>query len=78
MLLSYIIMHLLQNHLGIHQNLFASLSLLIHRMFSVDNLSCDTATFNSFLILFNLEKDLSAEQLVTIKLRNRGLQGWKK
>jgi len=27
--------------------------------------------FNSFLILLNLEKDLSPEQLVTIKLRNK-------
>jgi len=27
--------------------------------------------FNLFLILLNLEKDLSPEQLVTIKLRNR-------
>jgi len=27
--------------------------------------------FNSFLILLNLEKDLSPEQLVTINLRNK-------
>jgi len=27
--------------------------------------------FNSFLILLNLEKDFSPEQLVTIKLRNK-------
>jgi len=32
--------------------------------------------FNSFLILLNLEKDLSPEQLVTIKLRNKVLRGW--
>ena len=32
--------------------------------------------FNSVLILLNLEKDLSPEQLVTIKLRNRGPGGW--
>jgi len=32
--------------------------------------------FNSFLILLNLEKDLSPEKLVTIKLRNKGPRGW--
>jgi len=31
--------------------------------------------FNSFLILFNLEKDLPLQQLVTIKLRNNGPRG---
>jgi len=31
--------------------------------------------FNSFLILLNLEKDLSPEQLVTIKLRNKASRG---
>ena len=31
--------------------------------------------FNSFLILLNLEKDLSPEQLVVIKLRNKALRG---
>jgi len=37
----------------------------------VGNLSWNIATFNSFLILLNLEKRLSPEQLVTIKLRNK-------
>ena len=32
--------------------------------------------FNSFLILLNLEKDRSPEQLVTIKLRNKTARGW--
>jgi len=31
--------------------------------------------FNSFLILLNLEKNLSPEQLVTIKLRNKASRG---
>ena len=31
---------------------------------------------NSFSFLLNLEKDLSPEQLVTIKLRNKGPRGW--
>jgi len=31
--------------------------------------------FNSFLILLNLENDLSPEQLVTIKLRNKASRG---
>ena len=31
--------------------------------------------FNSFLILLNLEKDLTPEQLVTIKLRNKASRG---
>ena len=31
--------------------------------------------FNSFLIILNLEKDLSSEQLVTIKLRTKGSRG---
>jgi len=39
-------------------------------MLSVDNLSWNTATLH-FLILLNLEKDLSPEKLVTIKLKNR-------
>jgi len=35
----------------------------MHRMLSADNLSWNIATvFNSFLILLNLEKDLSPEQ----------------
>jgi len=38
--------------------------------------------FNSFLILFNLaqgkclKKDICPEQLLTIKLRNKGPRGW--
>jgi len=39
------------------------------RTFSVGNLS---STFNSFLTFFSLYKYLSPEQLVTIKLRNKG------
>ena len=50
----------------------------MYRMFSVDNLSWNIATLHFFnssvLILLNLEKDLSPEQLVTIKLR-KGF-GW--
>jgi len=38
--------------------------------YSVGNLSGTLRPFNSFLILLNLEKDLSPELLVTIKLRN--------
>jgi len=44
----------------------------MHGMLSGANLSWNVATFNSFLILLNLEEDLSPEQLVTIKLRNKG------
>jgi len=40
-------------------------------MLSVKNLSWDAVTFDSSLIPLNLEKGLSPEQLVTIKLRNR-------
>jgi len=32
--------------------------------------------FHSFLNLLNLEKDLTPEQLVNIKLRNKGPRGW--
>ena len=32
--------------------------------------------FNQFLLLSNLEKDLSPEQLVTVKLRNKGPHVW--
>jgi len=48
----------------------------MYRMLSVDNLFRNIATFNSILILLNLEKDLSPEQLVTIKLRNKASRGW--
>jgi len=44
-------------------------------MLRVDNLSWNIATFNSFLILLNLENDLSPEQLVTIKLKNKASRG---
>jgi len=47
----------------------------MHRMLSVDNLSWNIATFNSFLNILNLEKELSPEQLVTIKLRIKGSRG---
>jgi len=40
-------------------------------MFGVNNLSWNIATFNSVLILLNREKDLSPQQLVTIKLWNK-------
>jgi len=43
----------------------------MYRILSVNNLSWNIAAFNSVLILLNLEKDLSPEQLVTIKLRNK-------
>jgi len=39
-------------------------------MFSVDNLSWDIVTLNSCFIFLNTEKDLSPQQLATIKLRN--------
>ena len=46
----------------------------MHRMLSVGNLSSNIATqpYNAFLIILNLEKDLSPEALVTPKLRNKG------
>jgi len=47
----------------------------MYRMLSVDNLSWNIATFNSFLIFLNLEKDLLPEQLVTIKLGNKASRG---
>ena len=47
-----------------------SLSLSMHKMLSADNLSWDIELLNSFFILLRLEKDLSPEQLVTIKVRN--------
>jgi len=49
------------------------MSLLIHRVLSMGNLSWNIAMrpFNSFLILLNLLIDLSPEQLVTIKLKIR-------
>jgi len=45
-------------------------------MLRVDNLSWNIVTLNSGLILLNIENDLSPEQLVTIKLRNKGPRGW--
>jgi len=48
----------------------------MYRMLSVDNLSGTLRSFNSFLILLILEKDLSPEQLVTIKLKNKASRGW--
>jgi len=39
-----------------------------YRMLGVNNLSWNIATFNSVLIILNREKDLSPQQLVTIKL----------
>jgi len=46
----------------------------MHRMLSADNLSTSRGTlrpFNSILLLFNPEKDLSPEQLMTVKIINR-------
>jgi len=48
----------------------------MHRMPSVDNLSWNISIFNSFLILLNLENDLSLERLVSMKLRNKDLSVW--
>jgi len=47
----------------------------MYRMLCVDNLYWNIVAFNSFLILLNLEKDLSPEQLVTIKVRNKASRG---
>jgi len=47
----------------------------MYQMLIVDNLSWNIATFNSFLILLNPEKNLLPEQLVTIKLRNKASRG---
>ena len=41
----------------------------MHRMLSADNLSWDIVDLSLFLMLLSLEKNLSPEQLVTIKLR---------
>jgi len=41
----------------------------MYRMLNVDNLSL--RPFNSVLIILNLKKDLSPEQLVTITLINK-------
>jgi len=40
-------------------------------MLNTDNLTWNIATFYSFLIILNREKDLSPKQFVTIKLRIR-------
>ena len=48
----------------------------MHRILGVDNLSWNIVTPNSVLIFLNLENDLSLEQLVTIKLRNKAPRGW--
>ena len=48
----------------------------MHSMLSVDNLSWNTVTLNSVSFLLNTEKDLSPDQLVTIKLRNMAQRGW--
>jgi len=47
----------------------------MHRILGVDNLSWNIVTPNSVLIFLNLENDLSLEQLVTIKLRNKAPRG---
>jgi len=48
----------------------------MHRILSVDNLSWNIVILNWVLILLNLEKDLSPEQLLTIKLRNKAPRVW--
>jgi len=48
----------------------------MHRMLRVDNLSWKISTYDSFFIILNLEKDFLPEQLVAIKLRNKGPRGW--
>jgi len=50
----------------------------MYQMLSVWTTSLGTLRpfLNSFLILFNFEKDLSPEQLVNIKLRNKCPRGW--
>jgi len=47
----------------------------MYRILGVDNLSWNIANLNLFLILLNLEEDLSPEQLVAIKLRNKASHG---
>ena len=47
-----------------------SLSFSIQRILTPDIRSCDIVELRSFLILFNLKKYLSPEQLVTIKHMN--------
>jgi len=49
----------------------------MRQMLSVDNLCRNIVTLycNSVLIILNLEKDLSPEQLVAIKLRNKASRG---
>ena len=42
----------------------------MRKMLSADNLSWDIVDLSLFLMLLSLEKDISPEQLVTIKLRN--------
>jgi len=45
-------------------------------MLSVGNLPGPFRPFNSFLIPLNCEKDLSSDQLLTIKLGNKGPRSW--
>jgi len=47
----------------------------MYRMLDVDNISWNIAPVQFILIILNLEKDLSPEQLVTTKLRNKSLRG---
>jgi len=48
----------------------------MHRMLNVTTSPGTLRPFNTFLILLNLQKDLCPEQLLTIKLRNKGPRGW--
>jgi len=47
----------------------------MYRILCVDNLSWNIVILNWILILLNLEKDFSPEQLLTIKLRDKAPRG---
>jgi len=49
---------------------------LMHQTLILDTSPRTLRTFTSFLVLLNLEKQLSPEQLVIIKLRSKGPRGW--
>jgi len=52
-----------------------SCSLLMHPMLSVNNISWIISTVWFFCNYFQSQNDLSADQLVAIKLRNKGPRG---
>jgi len=48
----------------------------MYRMLNVENLSWNIATYSLIFNSFESWKGLSPEQLVTIKLRNKGPRRW--